>query len=67
MKQHKKIYTEVYSMLSRGPLSRSNLVSEVAARLSTGGERPSTELRARIGEVLNEMETGGIIRRADGG
>ena len=66
MKQHKRIYTEVYGLLSVGSMTRERLVSEVAARLDRKSEYPTSELRARIGEVLNEMESGGIIRLTDG-
>ena len=72
MKNHKKIFNSILSALSEKKATRRELLDSVVTRL--GGQAadtatpigPGTNLRASVGEVINEMESGGIISLYEG-
>ena len=72
MKDRKKIFNALLLILGERAATRRELLDQVVAQLS--GEAtseptavgPKTNLRAGVGEVINEMESGGIISLYEG-
>jgi len=67
MNYHKKIYSAIVRLLEANDYTREQLISKTEAALGSQNKRSVTEigtpslLRAKIGEVINEMAEGGLI------
>ena len=61
MKNHKRIYKAVLTLLKDDVLPRPLLISGCERIVAESTPLASSELKAEIGEVINEMESGKII------